>query len=49
MMQSITKTRQDNDVTDRTSVISVEYDTELSRLMEQSVVYDEDKTRQRRI
>ena len=47
-MQSITKTRQDNDVTDRTSVISVEYDTELSRLMEQSVVYDEDKTRQRR-
>ena len=47
-MQSITKTRQDNDVTDRTSVISVEYDTELSRLMEQSVVYDEDKTSQRR-
>lgn len=41
------KSRQDNDMTNRIGVISVEYDTKLSRLIELCVVYDEDKTRQR--
>ena len=40
------KTRQENDVIDHKGVISVEYDTELSRLIGQCVVYDEDKTGQ---
>ena len=35
-------------MTDRTNVISVEYDTELSRLIKQCVVYDEDKKGQQR-
>ena len=43
-MQSITKTRQDNDVIDRISVISAEYDTELSRLMGQCTIDYKDKT-----
>ena len=47
-MWFITKNRWDNDVIDRTSVNSVEYDTELSRLIGQCVVYDEDETGQRR-
>lgn len=33
MMQHIMKNRQNNDVINPTSVISVEYDTELSRLI----------------
>ena len=40
------KTRKENDVIDHKGVISVEYDTELSRLIGQCVVYDEDKTGQ---
>ena len=40
------KTRQENDVIDHKGVISVEYDTELSRLIGQCVVYDEDKAGQ---
>ena len=38
------KKRQDNDVTDRTCMISIEYDTKFSRPIEQCGVYDEDKT-----
>ena len=37
------KSRQDNGVTDGTSVIFVEYDTELSRPIRQYTVYDEDE------
>lgn len=46
-MWSIMKIRHDNDVTDYTSVISIEYDNQLSRLIRQCVVYDEDEIRQR--
>ena len=45
-MRSITKTRRDNNVTDCKGVISVKYDTELSRLIGQCAVYDEDETGQ---
>ena len=40
-MLSIKKIRQNNDVTDYTDMISIEYDTELLRLIKQCVVYDE--------
>lgn len=42
----ITKSKQDNDKTDHTSVISIEYDTKLSRSIRPCAVYDENKTRQ---
>lgn len=45
-MQSITKTRQNNDVIDRKGVVSTEYNNELSRLIELCVVYDKDETGQ---
>ena len=45
-MRSIKKTRQDNDVTNRTGVIFVEYDIELSRLMGHYAVYNKDETEQ---
>ena len=45
-MRSITKTRNNNNVTNDTSVISIEYDIELSRSMRQCVVYNEDPIRQ---
>ena len=34
-------TRQDNDMTNRTSVILAEYDAELERPIEQNMVYDD--------
>ena len=37
---SMKKTRQDNNVTNITSVISVEYDTELLRQIRQCAIYD---------
>lgn len=40
------KTEQDNDMTDRTGVISIKQDIELSRLIEQCTVYDKDETGQ---
>lgn len=40
------KGKQDNDVIDRKSVISIEYIIELSTQIEQYVVYDKDKTGQ---
>lgn len=43
-MWSIKKSRQDNDMIDHISVISVKYDTELTRLVEQCPVYNKDKT-----
>ena len=43
-MRSITKSRQDNDITNRISAISVEHDNKLSRLIKQCVVYDEEVT-----
>ena len=45
-MQSIIKSRQDNDVTDNTVVISIKYDIKLSRPIRQYVIYDEDDSRQ---
>ena len=42
-MQSIMKTRHDNYMIDRTSVISIEYDIELSRPIELCTIYDENK------
>ena len=42
-VQFIMKTTQDNDVSDHTGVISIEYDIELSRPITLSVVYDEDE------
>ena len=45
-MCSFMKTRLDNNVTDCKGVISVKYDTELSRLIGQCAVYDEDETGQ---
>lgn len=47
-MQSIMKDIQDNDVIDRTCVISVEYNTKLSSLIGWCVVNDKNETRQRR-
>ena len=47
-VQFIMKTTQDNDVSDHTGVISIEYDIELSRPITLSVVYDEDEIRQQR-
>lgn len=47
-MQSIMKSKHDNDVIDRTSVISVKYDTKLSRPNRQCAIYDEDEIGQRR-
>ena len=47
-MWSITKITQDNDVTNSTNVISVEYDIELSRPIEYCVVYDDDEKGQQR-
>ena len=41
------KTKQDNDMTNHTGVISTKYVTELSRLIKQCVFYDKDKKRQR--
>lgn len=40
------KGKQDNDVIDRKSVISIEYIIEVSTQIEQCVVYDKDKTGQ---
>ena len=42
-MRSITKTKQDNYMIDYTSVISVEYNTEVSRKIGLCAVYDEDE------
>lgn len=42
-MWFISKRRQDNDMIDHIIVIFVEYDAELSRLIRQWVVYDEDE------
>ena len=47
-MRSITKSKHDNDVTNHTSVISIEYDYELSRPIGQCTVYDKDEIRQQR-
>ena len=44
-MQFLTKSRQDNDVTSYTGVISIEYDIKRSRPIEYCAVYDEDETR----
>ena len=41
------KTKQDNDMTNHTGVISTEYVTQLSRLIRQCVFYDKDKKTQR--
>lgn len=38
------KMRQDNNVIDRTSVISIEYDTKLLRPMRQCSISDDDET-----
>ena len=40
------KTRQDNDVINHKGVISVEYNIELSRSIQQCMVYDEDENGQ---
>lgn len=40
-VQFIKKTKIDNDITDRTNVVYVEYKTKLSWLIGPSVVYDE--------
>ena len=42
-MRSITKTKQDNYMIDCTSVISIEYNTEVSRKIGLCAVYDEDE------
>ena len=43
-MLSIKKIRQNNDVTDYTDMISIEYDTELLWSIRQCAIYDKDKT-----
>ena len=43
-VQSMMKTRQDNDMTGHTGMISIEYNIELPRWIRQCVVYDEDET-----
>ena len=43
-VQSVTKTRQDNDMTEQIDVVYVKNDIELSWLMRLGVVFDEDKT-----
>ena len=45
-MQSLTKTKKDNNMTVGTGVIFVEYDIELLRLIEQCVICDKNETRQ---
>ena len=45
-MRSIIKTRKDNDVINHKGVISVEYNIELSRSIQQCMVYDEDENGQ---
>ena len=40
----MTKTRQDNNVIDRTSVISTKYDNKLSRPIRHFAIYKEDET-----
>ena len=46
MMRFITKSKQDKDVIDCIGVIFIEYNTKMSRLIEQCAVYDEDETEQ---
>ena len=46
-VQSMMKTRKDNNVTGLISVISVEYETKLSRPMRQCAVYHIDEIGQR--
>lgn len=43
-MWSIRKSKQEKDMIDHIGVISTEYDTKLSRPIEQCAVYDEDET-----
>lgn len=45
-MWFITKTKQDNNITDRRGLIFIEYDIKLSRLNGQCAVQDENETRQ---
>lgn len=45
-MWYITKSREDNDLTNRTDVISIEYNIELSIPIGQGEVYDENETGQ---
>ena len=45
-MRSLTKTKQDNDMTNRTSAIYAENETELPWPIELSVVYEENQTEQ---
>ena len=47
-LQSVIKTRQDNDVTDRKDMVYVENKTKLLCLIEPGVVCDENQIRQRR-
>lgn len=47
-MWFITKTKQDNNITDRRGLIFIEYDIKLSRLNGQCAVQDENETRQQR-
>ena len=42
-MQSIMKTKQNNKVTNRKGVIFIEYDTKMSRPIEQCAIYDKDE------
>ena len=46
-VQSMMKTRQDNDVIDYKGIVYVKNEVELSWLIELSAVYDENQTRQR--
>lgn len=43
MMRSIRKSKQDNDMANHTGVISIDYDIELLRMIEQCAVYEEDE------
>ena len=45
-MQSIMKSRQSNKVTNRKCVIFIEYNTKMSRPIEQCAVYDKDEIEQ---
>ena len=47
-VQSVMKTRQDNNMTNCTSVIYVEDETKLLCLIGLGVIYDKNQTRQRR-
>ena len=42
----MTKTGQDNDVTDHTNLLYAENEIELSCLIQQCIIYDENYTRQ---